>query len=436
MPTGPQAACRRRGARTSARFVRVPAWRVDSMQFVFQNTRPSVVVGALHIIAAMNRKLLGGLTARDFLARHWQKRPLFVRRAVAAPALVDARALMALARRDEVESRIVQRRGRRWNTEHGPFAKIKASKINWSVLVNGVNHHVAGAEELLRRFFFVPQARLDDVMVSYATPGGGVGPHVDSYDVFLIQGTGRRRWRIGRRVFVAGPGDLIYVPPGLRHDGVALEPCFTYSIGFRAPRGAELGAAFLDWLHERGLPDARYRDPGLRPASRPGRIPPELTIFARQFLATIRWTHAAVARLLEQPGRELRVFDPDATALRLNESARIATLERFLLASRTRRVYLVLHDTEHLTRRCPRMMALLGRFAHAIQINRTHEEIREIQDSFLVLDAQHYVRRPVAAFFRGAVGLGDETEGLAMRSRFMEIWGASFPAVSGTTLGL
>jgi hypothetical protein len=146
--------------------------------------------------------------------------------------------------------------------------------------------------------------------------------------------------------------------------------------------------------------------------------------------------HAAVDRLLEQPGRELRIFDPDATALRLNESARIATFERFLLASRTRRIYLVLHDTEHITRQCPRMLALLVRFAHAIQINRSHEEIREIQDSFFVLDAQHYVRRPVAAFFRGAMGLGDETEGLAMRSRFMEIWGASFPAVSGTTLGL
>jgi hypothetical protein len=146
--------------------------------------------------------------------------------------------------------------------------------------------------------------------------------------------------------------------------------------------------------------------------------------------------HAAVDRLLEQPGRELRIFDPDATALRLNEPARIATVERFLLASRTRRIYLVLHDTEHLTRYCPRMMVLLGRFAHAVQINRSHEEIREIQDSFFVLDAQHYVRRPVAAFFRGAMGLGDETEGLAMRSRFMEIWGASFPAVSGSTLGL
>jgi hypothetical protein len=146
--------------------------------------------------------------------------------------------------------------------------------------------------------------------------------------------------------------------------------------------------------------------------------------------------HAAVDRLLEQPGRELRVFDPDGAALRLNDSARIATLERFLHASRTRRLYLVLHDVEQLTRHCPRMMALLGRFAHAIQVNRTHEEIREIQDSFLVLDAQHYVRRPVASFFRGAMGLGDETEGLAMRSRFMEIWGASFPAVSSTTLGL
>ena len=146
--------------------------------------------------------------------------------------------------------------------------------------------------------------------------------------------------------------------------------------------------------------------------------------------------NAAVDRLLEQPGRELRVFDPDGAALRLNDSARIVTLERFLHASRTRRLYLVLHDTELLTRRCPRMMTLLGRFSHAIQINRTHEDIREIQDAFLVLDAQHYVRRPVAAFFRGAMGLGDEAEGLAMRSRFMEIWAASFPGVSGTTVGL
>ena len=143
-----------------------------------------------------------------------------------------------------------------------------------------------------------------------------------------------------------------------------------------------------------------------------------------------------ISRLLAQPGRELRVFDPDAAALRLNDPARIAELEHFLVASRTRRLYLVLHDTEHLTRQCPRMMSLLARFTHAMQIHRTHEQIRELQDAFLVLDSQHYVRRPVAAFYRGAMGLGDEAEGQVMRQRFAEIWEQSFPAVSSTTIGL
>lgn len=145
---------------------------------------------------------------------------------------------------------------------------------------------------------------------------------------------------------------------------------------------------------------------------------------------------AAISRLLAQPGRELRVFDPDGTALRLNDPARIAELEKFLVASRVRRIHVVLHDTDPLTRHCPRMMALLARYTHAVQINRTQEQIRELQDAFLVLDSQHYVRRPVAAFYRGAMGLGDETEGQAMRQRFTEIWDASYPAVSSTTVGL
>ncbi len=145
---------------------------------------------------------------------------------------------------------------------------------------------------------------------------------------------------------------------------------------------------------------------------------------------------AAVERLLGQPGRELRVFDPDGAALRLNDSARIGALERFLAASRTRRLYLVLHDTDHLTRYCPRLLGLLERYSHAIQIHRSAEHIREIQDAFLVLDSQHYVRRPVASFYRGAMGLGDETEALAMRQRFQEIWEASYPGVSASTAGL
>ena len=144
----------------------------------------------------------------------------------------------------------------------------------------------------------------------------------------------------------------------------------------------------------------------------------------------------ALDRLLAAPGRELRIFDPDLAALRLNTPQRVEQLRQFLAASRTHRLYIAVHDPDHLTKYCPRMMALLARFAHAIQVNCTHEEIRNLQDSFLVLDQSHYLRRPVARLFRGALGLHDETEALAMRGRFTEIWSASFPGVSASTLGL
>ena len=247
--------------------------------------------------------MLGGLTPRAFLRRHWQKRPLFVPRAIPGFAgIVDLRSLAELATRDDVESRRVERRGSRWETARGPFGvNARPGRTNATLLVSGVNLHLPAADALLRRFDFIPQARLDDVMVSYATPGGGVGPHVDSYDVFLLQGEGRRRWRVWHDEvleYVAGPGDLLYLPPGLRHDGVALERCFTYSIGFRAPRGAELGAAFLDWLHRRGLPDSAYRDPRLPVARHPAAIPRSMIAFARKALGGIRWTQGDVALFL------------------------------------------------------------------------------------------------------------------------------------------
>jgi hypothetical protein len=144
----------------------------------------------------------------------------------------------------------------------------------------------------------------------------------------------------------------------------------------------------------------------------------------------------AVERLITQSGRELRVFDPDGASLRLNDPARIALLEAFLGASRTRRIYMVVHQTDHILRQCPRLLGLLARYSHMVQINRTHEHIRGLQDAFLVLDSQHYVRRASAAFYRGALGIGDEIEALAMRQRFMEIWEASYPGVSSTTAGL
>jgi len=144
----------------------------------------------------------------------------------------------------------------------------------------------------------------------------------------------------------------------------------------------------------------------------------------------------AVDLLLEQSGRELRIFDPDLAALRLNSPERVAQFERFLRGSRTRRIQFVVHHSEHVMHHCPRMMGLLKLFNHAIQINRTHEEIRRLQDAFLVLDAAHYVRRPVAAHFRGGVGLNDEAEAQVMRSRFLEIWAESYPGVASTTVGL
>ncbi|HEY1287720.1 MAG TPA: cupin domain-containing protein [Burkholderiales bacterium] len=229
--------------------------------------------------------------------------------------VIGKRALARLAAHDDVESRIVERRGKRRETRHGPFEKVILGERRSTLLVSGVNLHVPDADALLRRFAFIPQARLDDVMVSYATPGGGVGPHVDSYDVFLLQGPGRRRWRVVQKEYIAHPGDLLYLPPGIEHDGVALDECYTYSIGFRAPRGAELGAAFLDWLHERGLPDAAYRDPRLAPASRPARIPRELLRFGEKALARIRWSRGDVidflGRYLSSPKPHV-VFRPGA----------------------------------------------------------------------------------------------------------------------------
>jgi len=271
----------------------------------------------------MEETLLGGLSPQAFLRRYWQKRPLLVRRALPESCgVIEKRALFALAARNDVESRLVERRGKHWQVAHGPLSHSRirrAGARDWTLLVNGVNHHDAQAEQLLRRFAFVPQVRLDDVMVSYAAPGGGVGPHFDSYDVFLVQARGRRRWRLARprevvlvpdvplkliarfraeQEVVLDPGDLLYLPPGWGHDGIALDACCTYSIGFRAPRGAELAAAFLDHLHERGLPDAVYRDPGLRPAARPARIGPELIAFAESQLARIRWARGDVEEFL------------------------------------------------------------------------------------------------------------------------------------------
>jgi 50S ribosomal protein L16 3-hydroxylase len=293
----------------------------------------ALVAALLQNTRTMKLELLGGLAARTFLRRHWQKRPLFVPRALPDfRGAVTLRGLRALAARDDVESRIAARTRRGWKFTPGPVEKERVFPArNWTLLVSGVNLHVAAADRLLRRFAFLPQARLDDVMVSYAAPGGGVGPHVDSYDVFLVQGPGRRRWTIweGKKTtqFLCGPGDLLYLPPGIQHDGVALEPCFTYSVGFRAPKGRELAARFLDWLHERGLPDAQYRDPGRAPTRRAAQIPDDMLRFAGNYLERISWSRRDVAAFVGEyltapkphvvfrPGRRQRPLDGSLVVL-------------------------------------------------------------------------------------------------------------------------
>lgn len=255
--------------------------------------------------------LLGGLSPEQFMRRHWQKKPLLVRQALPGIKPPATRAKLArLAASEEVESRLVTAfdavSGKKWAMRQGPLPKLPAfSKAGWTLLVQGLDLHLPAAQELLAQFRFVPEARLDDLMISYATDGGGVGPHFDSYDVFLIQVQGRRRWRIGRQKdaslledvplkiianftpeqeFLLEPGDLLYLPPGWAHDGVAEGECMTCSVGFRAPWRAELARELLNRLmDDEDEPHANklYADPKQAATAEPGRIPDSLIDFAR-----------------------------------------------------------------------------------------------------------------------------------------------------------
>ena len=219
--------------------------------------------------------LLGGLTPAQFMRRHWQKNPLLVRQAIPqfAPPVLRTE-LFALAAQEGVESRLVQLVKGAWKLRHGPFSRRALPALqqpDWTLLVQGVDLHNDAVHALMQQFRFVPEARLDDLMISYASNGGGVGPHFDSYDVFLLQAHGKRRWRIGRQKdlslrdgiplkilaefepeeeFVLEPGDMLYLPPRYAHDGIAEGECMTYSIGFRAPARAELAQELLVRLAE------------------------------------------------------------------------------------------------------------------------------------------------------------------------------------------
>ena len=258
------------------------------------------------------------------MRRHWQKTPLLVRGAMPGIEPLPRARLCALAADDNVESRVITRGGRTgWTLKHGPFARSALPPLqrrNWTLLVQGVDLHDDAAHALLRSFSFVPDARLDDLMISWASDGGGVGPHFDSYDVFLLQVHGRRRWRIGRthdakldpnaplkilrrfvpeQELVLDAGDMLYLPPQWAHDGVAVGgDCMTYSIGMRAPRRGELAAELAARLADALEDETLYRDPRQPATRRPAAIPARLQTFAA----------AAVRSLVAETGATERVL--------------------------------------------------------------------------------------------------------------------------------
>jgi len=313
--------------------------------------------------------MLGGLSPEHFMRRHWHKRPLLVRQAFTGVTPPVSRAdLFNLAAQDDVESRLVVRSEQGWRLRHGPFSRRglpPLSRPAWTLLLQGLDLHVPAGHALLNHFRFVPDARMDDLMMSYASDGGGVGPHLDAYDVFLIQVQGRRRWQIGRvtddrlvqglplkilqhfvpeQEWVLEPGDMLYLPPRWGHDGVAVGgDCMTCSVGFRSPSRAEVAGELLARLADvdeeawgaRGA--LRYRDPTQPATQTPGHLPDDLLRFARE----------AVELTMSEPGRleavlgewltepKPRVWFEPGPALRSGDGVR--------LDARTRMMYDQLH---------------------------------------------------------------------------------------------
>ncbi|MCP4595180.1 cupin domain-containing protein [Neptuniibacter sp.] len=250
----------------------------------------------------MSNSPFGDISVKQFLEEYWQKKPLLVRNAFPdfePPVSPDE--LAGLALEEDVESRLIIQSpdGKDWQLKHGPLSEESFSELpdsHWTLLVQAVDHWVPEASELVEQFRFAPNWRLDDLMISYATDGGGVGPHYDNYDVFLIQASGTRRWEFGgiygedsprrddvpvmilpeweaEQSFDLQPGDMLYLPPRVGHNGYAVgDDCMTYSVGFRAPSHQEIWESFSNYLDNITCAEDRYSDPDLQQQANPGEI--------------------------------------------------------------------------------------------------------------------------------------------------------------------
>jgi 50S ribosomal protein L16 3-hydroxylase len=267
--------------------------------------------------------ILGGLTAAAFFQEYWQKKPLLIRQAIPGfNGLMSPDELAGLACEEDAQSRLVMHKRGRWSLESGPFDESRFANLpkkDWTLLVQGVNHFLPEAAALLQQFSFIPTARLDDLMVSFAPDGGGVGPHFDSYDVFLLQGLGQRLWRVSDQEdmqliegaplrilqhfnttaeWVLEPGDMLYLPPRYAHWGIAVGECMTYSIGFRAPSAQELGTQFLSFLQDKLQLKGMYSDPDIQPQDAPAEISVQMVAKVAELLKTIQWNQQDIAEFL------------------------------------------------------------------------------------------------------------------------------------------
>ena len=312
-------------------------------------------------------ELLGGISAATFMKKYWQRKPLLVRQAFPGftPPLSKS-ALRKMSKRDDVESRLIWKEQGRWQMEPGPFSSLpRVNEPDWTLLIQSADIHDDACADLLHRFRFMPDARLDDLMISIATKGGGVGPHFDSYDVFLIQGQGRRLWRFGQQKnldlipdlplkilkhfepdeeFILEPGDMLYLPPQAAHDGIALDDdCMTLSVGFRAPDAKMMACGMLEIAAEMAAESIQrvrpYRDPGQPATATPAFIPDKLVKAAIEAVESVRLNESVATRFLgcwlTEPNR-LAVFesmDPEQVDA-LIESGANWTLDR-----RTRMLY-------------------------------------------------------------------------------------------------
>lgn len=271
----------------------------------------------------------GKLSVAQFLAQYWQQKPMVLRQFV-SPSAVDSSLdnLLAYAARDDIASRLIRCRHKDWTMQEGPFDRLPSIRgKQWTILLQGMDRNHEQAYGLRMAFDFLAHARIDDVMISVAATGGGVGPHLDEYDVFLVQGVGRRRWQWGyqrEQLFqpdkplkllrqftpqceaILEPGDALYLPPRWAHDGLALEPCSTWSVGFRAPSRHEFLQHFLiEAAESLSGPNPRYQDKGVRASKQAGRIPEKLARqlkqWAQDFRSDKRVFEQALGRYLSEP---------------------------------------------------------------------------------------------------------------------------------------